>query len=178
MTTVKVIKKYIQAMPIKELLQKCDSLVDTIQFELINLSSSVDLTDNWSWYLYYKTSMNDGDFDPLEVSVSEDKSKIYLIWKPEGDVTQTSGYLSIQIRAKKDSEDGLMKWNSSISTIKIGDSILVDSEHVTSTTLEEYLDSFERIAQNTNIDISSLTLRVEELEKKMENVLQWSGKNH
>lgn len=168
MTEVRVTKKFINVIPIQNLIQKTDSLVDDICFIVNNYVDGVDF-QGWSWHLYYKSSLDDGYLAQLTSEYVIDKQQVRIYWKPNFEVTANAGNLTIQLRGRKDTDDGLLKWNTSVATIRISRSLMASSDNVSEDILEDYLDRFEQLAQSGIVDIQKTTrLLIEETTRSVQ----------
>lgn len=179
MITCKVIRKYIQPLPLQDAIMRTDSLADTVCFEIPNYQDSVDFsTGQWQWFVYYKTSIDPPNVVPVTVNVSEDKKLITVRWVISHYITKRSGDLDIQLRAKLDTSEGLVKWNSSVCTVNIGHSLDPDSCDTDENILEWYLDRMEQLAQSGIADIQAERDRAmaaeAELDKKIESEIERS----
>lgn len=159
MTEVKVINKFINILPIQELIQRTESLVDDIYFLIDNYVDDVDFSD-WSWRIYYKTSLDDGYTTLLDSEYDEENLMVRVHWKPSADICRRSGWLTIQLRGSKDTDGGLLKWNTSVASINIGRALNAGSEEREEPILEEYLDRFESLAQSSAIDYQQTNVRL------------------
>lgn len=173
MIETKVIKKYIQTLPIKDAIVRTDHLVESIQFEMTNLLEGLDFSNpNWQWFVYYKTSIDDSAVSPLEVSYNEDKSQVFLTWKIDHTFTKRSGLLDFQIRGKLDSPEGLIKWNSIVASINIGQALDPDNNDTDENILEWYLDRMEQLAQSGSVGVIDERDRAMAAEKEISDNLQ------
>ena len=179
MITCKVIRKYIQPLPLQDAIMRTDALADTVCFEIPNYQGNIDFsTGKWQWFVYYKTSIDPPTVVPVTVNVSEDKKLITVRWVISHYITKRSGDLDIQLRAKLDTSEGLVKWNSSVCTVNIGHSLDPDSGDTDENILEWYLDRMEQLAQSGIADIQAERDRAmaaeAELDKKIESEIERS----
>ena len=154
MIKTKVIKRYIQTLPIQDMIIRTDNLAESIQFELVNWIEDIDYgAEGWQWFIYYKTSIDPPVVTPITYSVSEDGKYIYLLWEVDHNITKRSGNLDFQIRGKRDTDKGLIEWNSSVATINLGHALDPDDHDTDENILEWYLDRMEQLAQSGIADI-------------------------
>lgn len=156
MIKVKVIKRYIQTLPIQDLIMRTDHLAESIQFELTNWIEDIDYgAEGWQWFIYYKTTVDPPVVTPITYSVSGDGTYTYLLWEIDHNISKRSGNLDFQIRGKRDTENGLIEWNSSVATINIGHALDPDDHDTDENILEWYLDRMEQLAQSGQVDITA-----------------------
>ena len=155
MTNVKVINKFINVLPIQTLLNQGESLVDDIYFHIDNYVDGVDFSD-WSWRLYYQTPLDDGYTVLLDSQYDSENKKVILHWIPDINLSKKAGYTTIQIRGSKDTDDGLLKWNSAVATIRINRSLEANEDDPHQPILEEYLDRIEQLCQSGIVDYQLL----------------------
>lgn len=154
MIKTKVIKRYIQTLPIQDMIIRTDNLAESIQFELVNWIEDIDYgAEGWQWFIYYKTSIDPPVVTPITYSVSEDGKHTYLLWEVDHNITKRSGNLDFQIRGKRDTDKGLIEWNSSVATINLGHALDPDDHDTDENILEWYLDRMEQLAQSGIADI-------------------------
>jgi len=122
MIRTKVIKKYINTLPIQEVIQKSDSYVDTICFIVDNSASETDFSD-YIWKLYFKTSLEEGKTMPLESHHDPESNAIEIYWTPDLQTTHSSGWLEIQLIAEKTMQENTSRWSSAIAHITVGRSL-------------------------------------------------------
>lgn len=151
MTEVKVIGKYINVLPIQHLINRQESLVDDIYFMLDNYVDGIDFSD-WGWRVYYKTSLDDGYTTLVDSEYNETDHTLRVHWKPDKEITCRSGWLAIQLRASKDTEQGMLKWSTAVASIDIGRALQADGECTHEGIMEEYLDRMESLAQSGMAD--------------------------
>ena len=101
MTNVKVINKFINVLPIQDLINQNESLVDDIYFHIDNYVDNIDFSD-WSWRLYYKTPLDDGYTILLDSEYDPENEKVILHWIPDANISRKTGYITIQLRGTKD----------------------------------------------------------------------------
>lgn len=156
MIKTKVIKRYIQTLPIQDMIIRTDNLAESIQFELVNWIEDIDYgAEGWQWFIYYKTTIDSPVVTPITYTVSEDRNHVYLLWDVDHNITKRSGNLDFQIRGKLDTEKGLIEWNSSVATINLGHALDPDDHDTDENILEWYLDRMEQLAQSGIADILS-----------------------
>ena len=155
MTKVKVVNKYINALPIQNLINQNESLVDDIYFYIDNYVDGVDFSE-WSWRLYYKTPLDDGHTTLLESEYDSENQQVVLHWVPDSDVSRKTGYITIQLRGSKDTDAGLLRWNSAVATIHVSRALQANDEVQKESILEEYLDRMEQLCQSGLLDYQSL----------------------
>lgn len=154
MIKTKVIKRYIQTLPIQDMIIRTDHLAESIQFELVNWIEDIDYSaEGWQWFIYYRTSIDPPVVTPITYTISEDGSHIYLLWEVDHNITRRSGNLDFQIRGKRDTDKGLIEWNSSVATINLGSAIDPDDHDTDENILEWYLNRMEQLAQSGVVDI-------------------------
>ena len=122
MIRTKVIKKYINTLPIQEVIQKSDSYVDTICFIVDNPVDGTDFSD-YTWKLYFKTSLEEGKTMPLESHYDPESNTIEIYWIPDLQTTHSSGWLEIQLIAEKTMRENTSRWSSAIARIAVGRSL-------------------------------------------------------
>lgn len=181
MTEVKVIKKYISVFAIQELIQCTDSLVDDICFLVPNYVDGVDFSD-WSWRLYYKTSLNQGRVILTDSEYDAEKELVRVYWKPDRDVTKEGKSLELQLRASKDTENGMLKWNSAVAYINLGRAIAGHIPNQSDTLLEEYLDRFESLTQSgigdMKVTAKALLSQVEDMKDEIDQTTEENRQIH
>lgn len=155
MTNVKVINKFINTLPIQNLINQNESLVDDIYFHIDNYVDGIDFSE-WSWRLYYKTPLDDGYTILLDSEYDSENQQVVLHWVPDANVSRKTGYIVIQLRGTKDTEDGLLKWNSAVATIHVGRALQANDEVQKESILEEYLDRMEQLCQSGLLNYQSL----------------------
>ena len=154
MIKTKVIKRYIQTLPIQDMIMRTDHLAESIQFDLVNWIENIDFgAEGWQWFIYYRTTVDPPVTTPISYSVSEDGNHVYLLWEVDHNITKRSGNLDFQIRGKRDTSEGLIKWNSSVATINLGRALDPDDHDTDENVLEWYLDRMEQLAQSGVADI-------------------------
>ena len=154
MIKTKVIKRYIQTLPIQDMIVRTDHLAESIQFELVNWIENIDYgAEGWQWFIYYKTTIDPPVVTPITYTVSEDGNHVYLLWEVDHNITKRSGNLDFQIRGKRDTDKGLIEWNSSVATINLGHALDPDDHDTDENILEWYLDRMEQLAQSGIADI-------------------------
>lgn len=122
MIEVKVIKKFINILPIQDLINQNESLVDDIWFIIDNYVDGIDFSD-WNWSLYYKTSLDNGYIVSLDSQYDSENEKIKVHWLPDQSMTSKSGYMNIQIIGTKEIESELMRWSTAPASIHINSSL-------------------------------------------------------
>lgn len=156
MIKTKVIKRYIQTLPIQDMIMRTDHLAESIQFELVNWIENIDYgAEGWQWFIYYRTTIDPPVVTPISYSVSEDGKHTYLLWEVDHNITKRSGNLDFQIRGKLDTDKGLIEWNSSVATINLGTALDPDDHDTDENILEWYLDRMEQLAQSGIADITA-----------------------
>lgn len=156
MIKTKVIKRYIQTLPIQDMIMRTDHLAESIQFELVNWIENIDYgAEGWQWFIYYRTTIDPPVVTPISYSVSEDGKHTYLLWEVDHNITKRSGNLDFQIRGKRDTDKGLIEWNSSVATINLGTALDPDDHDTDENILEWYLDRMEQLAQSGIADITA-----------------------
>ena len=165
MITCKVIRRYIQPLPLQDAIMRTDALADTVCFEIVNFQENVDFsTGDWQWFVYYKTSIDPPTVVPVKATVSEDGNLITVRWVIDHFITSREGSMDFQLRAKSDTSEGFIKWNSSVCTINIGHSLDPDNHDTDENILEWYLDRMEQLAQNGALDLIAERERAMEAE--------------
>lgn len=172
MIKTKIIKRYIQTLPIVDYVVRTDHLAGSVQFELPNFLENIDFSqEGWQWFLYFKTSIDDPNVVPLTYTVSEDKNTIYILWEIDHYFTKRSGNVDIQLRGKLDTDKGLIEWNSSVATINLGRALDPGSPDPDENILEWYLDRMEQLAQSGVADILAERDRALAAEKEISDRL-------
>lgn len=135
---------------------RTDHMAESIQFELVNWTENLDYgAEGWQWFIYYRTTIDPPVVTPITYSVSEDGKHTYLLWEVDHNITKRSGNLDFQIRGKKDTDKGLIEWNSSVATINLGIALDPDDHDTDENVLEWYLDRMEQLAQSGVADITA-----------------------
>lgn len=119
MTKVRIIHKFINTLPIQDLLVRTDSLSDHICFILDNETDDVDFS-SWTWNLWYKSSLDEGNTIPLNSEYDDNANQILIHWIPDSSISRRGGYLSIQLQGTNDETDPPAKWSTSVASIQIG----------------------------------------------------------
>ena len=172
MIKTKIIKRYIQTLPIVDYVVRTDHLAGSVQFELPNFLENIDFSqEGWQWFLYFKTTIDDPNVVPLTYTVSEDKNTIYILWEIDHFFTKRSGNVDIQLRGKLDTDKGLTEWNSSVATINLGRALDPGSPDPDENILEWYLDRMEQLAQSGVADILAERDRALAAEKEISDRL-------
>ena len=161
MTDVKVTGRFINVLPIQELFNQFDSLVDDICFIVDDYVDGDSFAD-WTWRLYWKTPLNDGYTVLLESGYDQEHHKALVYWKPAADVLDSSGYLTIQLRAVKETEQGLRKWNTAITQIHVGRSLQALDRNIRNSFTEDYMDLMEQVYRSGLLDYVSIQRSVQE----------------
>lgn len=165
MTEVKVIGKYINVLPIQELINSQETLVDDIYFMLDNYVDGIDFSD-WSWRVYYKTALDDGYTTLVDSEYDDITRTIRVHWRPDKEITQRSGWLTIQLRASKDTEEGMLKWSTAVASVNIRRALQPDGEETREGVMEEYLDRMESLAQSSMSDYHEVSSQLhDEIER-------------
>ena len=173
MIKTKVIKRYIQTLPIQDMIMRTDHLAESIQFELVNWIENIDYgAEGWQWFIYYRTTVDPPVVTPITYSISEDGNHVYLLWDVDHNITKRSGNLDFQIRGKRDTSDGLIEWNSSVATINLGRALDPDDHDTDENVLEWYLDRMEQLAQSGVADITAERERAIAAETEIREALQ------
>ena len=172
MIKTKIIKRYIQTLPIVDYVVRTDHLAGIVQFELPNWLENIDFSkEGWQWFLYYKTTIDDPNVVPLTYTVSDDKNTINILWEIDHFFTKRSGNVDIQLRGKLDTDKGLIEWNSSVATINLGRALDPGSPDPDENILEWYLDRMEQLAQSGVADILAERDRAIAAEKEISDRL-------
>lgn len=173
MIKTKVIKRYIQTLPIQDMIMRTDHLAESIQFELVNWIENIDYgAEGWQWFIYYRTTIDPPVVTPISYSVSEDGKHTYLLWEVDHNITKRSGNLDFQIRGKRDTDKGLIEWNSSVATINLGTALDPDDHDTDENILEWYLDRMEQLAQSGVADITAERDRAMAVEAELREDLE------
>jgi len=161
MTEVKVTGKYINVLPIQDLIVRQESLVDDIWFLVDNYVDGLDFS-GWTWRIYYKTALDDGYTTLLESIYDSENRSFRIHWVPDKNITRRSGWLTIQLRASKDTDEGMLKWNTAVASVNIGRALQADSECSHEGIMEEYLDRMESLAESSMSDYHAVSSALED----------------
>lgn len=150
----KVSGKYLNIWQLKERIEQGDSSVDTIIFYVEDYVDGYPFKD-WSWWLRYKTSLSNGTLIKLDDEYDEENKRVKLTWKPTSQTfTYFTGSVELQLQASYAAEEGLLKWNSNTSQLRIGQNVDLeyDDEKVTPDLFEQYLEEFEKLYSGVAIE--------------------------